>query len=545
MKTEILSSKFKKDIKTKSDEDLKLLRDFVDLVQKGVNLSFNSCEEPYKRYKVHPLTHGEYRGFMDSHIKPNMVLIYQVKGEDIILHRFGRHNEIGLTEDLPEDLQEARKQSALKSNGVYSVLKGEWIKEPVKEDIPEVDTEAFNKEFGKWESRYFDIVGGASFEEDKPGTIIEAATTKIKFHYHGPLYYFENVFKRGWDDYTEAATLSKAVSNFNAKARQAFGFSLNTRLCIDPDKVEVVETETEEPEIEIQYCDKCGHRLNDAGECPICDLGDESILDEEVKTDKIEEIEDFIEDIYDLRKTSIANEGEYGIGNLVFKEIRNLGYLDNLKELKNVLKSKKLSLESIEEHLSKSDLRKQVPNITEEDVKSWINPKVGWDMTIDPDTLTKADFSSLPEGWIVTQNFGLDNLFDPKDYAGMTQFIKDVLMKYGDKYYIGTYKMKYGKYRGKIAIDVNRIIKDTHEAILDGIKNLQESIYRYDEYLFLTHNLISRRDGKKKAYPLTLEDLDEYGLKSYLVDEPIKDCMNIELVDGLFHTNIPAIIRKK
>ena len=60
-----------------------------------------------------------------------------------------------------------------------------------------------------------------------------------------------------------------------------------------------------------------------------------------------EDVNDFIEDIYDLRKTSIATEGEYGLGNLTFKEFRNLGYLDNLKELKNELKSKELSLEGL------------------------------------------------------------------------------------------------------------------------------------------------------------------------------------------------------
>lgn len=57
-----------------------------------------------------------------------------------------------------------------------------------------------------------------------------------------------------------------------------------------------------------------------------------------------DEIYDFIEDIYDLRKDSVAKEGEFGLGNLVFKEFRNLGYLDNLKELRKKEKGKELSL---------------------------------------------------------------------------------------------------------------------------------------------------------------------------------------------------------
>jgi len=67
-------------------------------------------------------------------------------------------------------------------------------------------------------------------------------------------------------------------------------------------------------------------------------------LDEDLQMKKSEEISKFIEELYDLRKESIANEGEYGLGNLVFKEFRNLGYLDNLKELKNKEKSDELSL---------------------------------------------------------------------------------------------------------------------------------------------------------------------------------------------------------
>lgn len=178
-------------------------------------------------------------------------------------------------------------------------------------------------------------------------------------------------------------------------------------------------------------------------------------------------------------------------------------------------------------------------------MKSWISDEIGWDMTIDPDKLTKADYEDLPSGWIVTQDFGLKNLFKRDAYPSMTAFIKDILMKYGDKYYIGTYKMKYGKYRGYIAIDVNKIIEDTVDAIEDGLKNNQESIYRYDEYLFLTHNLISRRDGKKRPAPFTKSELKDYGLASHLVGEPLENCLNIELVDGIFHTDIPVYPVKK
>lgn len=86
-------------------------------------------------------------------------------------------------------------------------------------------------------------------------------------------------------------------------------------------------------------------------------LGEERVNEDMEKRLTSDRIDDFIEDLYDLRKDSIAKDGEYGIGNLVFKEFRNLGYLDNLKEIKNKLKSKELSLEELEE-AKKSKKRK-------------------------------------------------------------------------------------------------------------------------------------------------------------------------------------------
>ena len=58
-----------------------------------------------------------------------------------------------------------------------------------------------------------------------------------------------------------------------------------------------------------------------------------------------EDIENFISDLYDLRKTSLKKDGEFSLGNLVFKEFRNRGYLQSLKDRKYAEKSKELTLE--------------------------------------------------------------------------------------------------------------------------------------------------------------------------------------------------------
>ena len=71
-------------------------------------------------------------------------------------------------------------------------------------------------------------------------------------------------------------------------------------------------------------------------------------LIDDIKADKLdneEKVVKLLEEIYDkLRKKGVA-KGEYAIENLAFKELRNNGYLDKLKEYRNELTSKRLSLE--------------------------------------------------------------------------------------------------------------------------------------------------------------------------------------------------------
>lgn len=121
--------------------------------------------------------------------------------------------------------KQVKRINKVKSNGIYSVLNDEWIKKPTREDIPDIDKSAFDKEFKQWKSTFDALTSNA-----------EISSKKI-----------------AW----------------------------------------------------------------------------------------------FIEKLYNLRKESIAEEGEYGLGNLIFKEFRNRGYLDQLKELKNKLRSKELSLEQL------------------------------------------------------------------------------------------------------------------------------------------------------------------------------------------------------
>ena len=86
-------------------------------------------------------------------------------------------------------------------------------------------------------------------------------------------------------------------------------------------------------------------------------------LIDEIKADKLEDekkVVKILEDIYDkLRKKGVA-EGEYSIKNLAFKELRNKGYLDQLKDYRNDLISKRLSLEERLEGRKRAEIYNQI-----------------------------------------------------------------------------------------------------------------------------------------------------------------------------------------
>lgn len=91
-------------------------------------------------------------------------------------------------------------------------------------------------------------------------------------------------------------------------------------------------------------------------EVPDIDITDafapfEERYNEIINSNDLTGAEELIDDLYLLRKDSISVDGEYGEGNLVFKEFRNRGYLDNLKQMMADLTSKELSLENLNEEL--------------------------------------------------------------------------------------------------------------------------------------------------------------------------------------------------
>ena len=71
----------------------------------------------------------------------------------------------------------------------------------------------------------------------------------------------------------------------------------------------------------------------------------ESKINDVVLSGSAEEIKDTIDTLYLIRKNSIASDGEFGIGNQLFKDLRNSGSIKKLKDKYKEKLGKELSLE--------------------------------------------------------------------------------------------------------------------------------------------------------------------------------------------------------
>ena len=87
--------------------------------------------------------------------------------------------------------------------------------------------------------------------------------------------------------------------------------------------------------------------LNDIPEIDIANEYEEWVenIQNAINNENSDYIESMIDKIYLIRQESLANEGEYGSGNQLFKEIRNNKWLDKLKDAYKDTRSKELTLE--------------------------------------------------------------------------------------------------------------------------------------------------------------------------------------------------------
>lgn len=90
-------------------------------------------------------------------------------------------------------------------------------------------------------------------------------------------------------------------------------------------------------------------------------------------TDK-EEVESLINKVYLARKDGLASEGEASKGNCVFKELRNMGLIDKLRERFYDLESQELTLEKkkVEEHYVPSEYSDEDIKAKEQEYREYI-----------------------------------------------------------------------------------------------------------------------------------------------------------------------------
>lgn len=72
-------------------------------------------------------------------------------------------------------------------------------------------------------------------------------------------------------------------------------------------------------------------------------------IEDAIESRNSKRIGELWDELYRIRKDSLAHDGEYGHGNGLFKKLRNLGYLDRLKHAYYSSASEELSLEALKE----------------------------------------------------------------------------------------------------------------------------------------------------------------------------------------------------
>lgn len=260
---------------------------------------------------------------------------------------------------LKEDLEETSPYTNIKSNGIYSLNTG-WVKHPVQQDIPDIDMEEFEKEFKVWEDRYFDLIDKIENNND---SLIENLVNEAS--------------RRG------QTSLKKALIELTKIVLPEVSMDENLTWCVhhidcdeNNNKIEnlsiiplgdhtKLHTSIRNNEIkDVHKVDDYAKDYNivlvgpalakiisDSKKYRDGDIIKESLEKSSDRNTLRVDIDNLIEDIYNLRKEGMEEDGEYSIKNLIFKEFRNLGYLDNLKELRKKEISKELSLESLKEEL--------------------------------------------------------------------------------------------------------------------------------------------------------------------------------------------------
>ena len=147
------------------------------------------------------------------------------------------------------------------------------------------------------------------------------------------------------------------------------------------------------------------------------------------------QVESLIDELYIVRKNSLDIEGEYGPGNQLFKEVRNLGLLDKLKDAYKASRSKELSLEHLQ-RLHEDSRSKLLSRSKQSDkgfqrfkkrVKSRVANSVKQYNAIDMNKLFKDDILTVD----INVKGETDNYTVKISFGGICELIQDQIERQG------------------------------------------------------------------------------------------------------------------
>lgn len=83
----VYTTAFEQDFKkiSKQGKNLILIKEIVGKLADQTPLD--------KKHRDHPLV-GNYKDKRDCHITPDWLLVYEIKGKDLVLHRTGSHSDL-------------------------------------------------------------------------------------------------------------------------------------------------------------------------------------------------------------------------------------------------------------------------------------------------------------------------------------------------------------------------------------------------------------------------------------------------------------------
>ena len=133
---------------------------------------------------------------------------------------------------------------------------------------------------------------------------------------------YKSLFNDKYDPTVRGIDVEVYVEPHEVHANSKGIYSLNNGWLKEPEAMDI-------PEVDEAEIDKLSEPYKERAE--------------EVET--IEDVDKLIDDIYLQRQQSIQKDGEFGKGNLIFKLLRSLGILQDLKDKKVELENKEMSIE--------------------------------------------------------------------------------------------------------------------------------------------------------------------------------------------------------